>query len=100
MGCEASIMKEDLTVVSNSIEKMNAELNSLRGLLLVKTQPKEEVVEEKVHVVEEVEPVQVVEEKEEEEVVEEEDVGEILNSIRSRLERIETMKAKPYNFLW
>lgn len=85
MGCEASRIKEDLANVSNCIEKINAELSTVKELLIEKN--------EKV----EIDAVQKIEEPD---VQDDHVVVDILHSIQHRLERIETIKTSPPGILW
>ena len=85
MGCEASRIKEDLANVSNCIEKINAELSTVKELLIEKN--------EKI----ELDAVQKIEEPD---VQDDHVVVDILHSIQNRLERIETIKTSPPGILW
>jgi GTPase involved in cell partitioning and DNA repair len=95
MGCEASRMREELTNVSNCIEKINAELSTVKELLIEKN---ETIVHSIKDDQEEVKSVEEVKTFENEEVVEK--FVDILHSIQNKLERIETKKYSPPGFLW
>jgi hypothetical protein len=86
MGCESSKMQQELANVSNCIEKINAELSTVRELLIEKNEKNEKV--------EVVDVVQKIDEPEDNHVV------DILHSIQNRLERIETIKKSPPGILW
>jgi hypothetical protein len=96
MGCEASRMREELTVVSNCIEKINADISSVKVLLLQKNETVVHIIKEDQ---EEVKPVEEeVKPNEQEEV--DEKVVDLLYSIQNKLERIETKQYNPPGFLW